>query len=458
MGTEKTSNGFLTISKLLTITDSISDGVLAVDLHMRVTFFNNAAVKITGIPKKNAIGKKCYELLRTDVCDSACALRQTFETGKPVINYYICSTRSDGKRVPISVSTALLQDENGEIVGGVETFRDLSQVETLRKELERNYSFSDMIGRSGPMKDLFDLIPIVAQSDSTILIEGESGTGKEMVARAIHNTSPRRDHPMISVNCGAIPDTLLESELFGYKAGAFTNAKKDKKGRFALAEGGTLFLDEIGELSPALQVKLLRVLEEFVYEPLGSTVSEKADIRIITATNRHLPEQMQIGNFREDLYYRLNVFCIKLAPLRERMTDVPLLIDHFIGKYNHLRNKDISGITPAALSILMEHHYPGNVRELENIIEHAFVLCPGGVIKPEFLPEYLHEKRSIPVVEIAGTMAELEALFTIAALKRNNWNRKKTAESLGIDPSTLYRKIKKFNLKTPTTKHSSRTS
>ncbi len=439
----------MTVEKLMTIIDSISDGVLAVDTTMRITFFNDAAEKITGLKKKDAIGEKCYDVLRTDVCDSACALRQTFETEKPVINYYICSTRTDGKRVPISVSTALLRDHEGNVVGGVETFRDLSQVEALRKELEKGYTYADMIGRSPQMQELFELIPVVAGSDVTVLIEGESGTGKELVARAVHNTSRRREKPLISVNCGALPETLLESELFGYKAGAFTDAKKDKAGRFALAEQGTLFLDEIGEISPALQVKLLRVLEERVYEPLGSTKSVEADVRIIASTNRNLREQMQSGEFRKDLYFRLNVFCIRLPPLRERRMDIPLLIDHFIGRFNHIYNKDVSGITPPTLEILMNHHLPGNVRELENIIEHSFILCPGGVIRPEYLPEYLQEKQAIPAIEIAGTMKEMESLFILAALKRNHWNRKNTAAELGIDTSTLYRKIKKLGLNIP---------
>lgn len=445
----------LTIEKLLTIVNSISDGVLAVDREMRITFFNNAAEKITGSSHDDAIGRQCWDVFRTDACDKECPLKKTFRTGKPVVNRYVCSTHSDGRRIPISVSTALLKDRRGSVVGGVETFRDLTQVEAFRKELENSYSFTDMIGRSKPMRELFELLPTVAQSDSTVLIEGESGTGKELVARAIHHLSPRRKKPMVVVNCGAIPDTLLESELFGYKAGAFTDARKDKAGRFATAEGGSLFLDEIGELSPALQVKLLRVLQDKIYEPLGSTQSERADVRIMAATNRNLMELMEAGQFRQDLFYRLNVIGIIVPPLRERGSDTQLLIDHFIGKFNHLRNKDISGVTPATSSLLMNHPYPGNVRELENIIEHAFVICPSGVIRPEHLPNYLQEERAVPAVEIAGTLEEMEALFLAAALKRNNWNRKDTARELGINPSTLYRRIKKLGLTFPQSKNGS---
>ena len=439
------------VEKLLTIVNSISDGVLAVDREMRVTFFNKAAESITGSNREGVIGRQCWEVFRTNVCDKDCALRQTFITGEPVINKYVCSTHADGRRIPISVSTALLRDKNGSIIGGVETFRDLTQVETLRKILESNYTFSDMIGRSKPMQDLFTLLPAIAQSESTVLIEGESGTGKELVAKAMHNLSPRRKKSMVVVNCGAIPDSLLESELFGYKAGAFTDAKKDKLGRFAIAEGGTIFLDEIGDVSAALQVKLLRVLQDHEYEPLGSIKSEKADVRVIAATNMNLTKMMQEGHFRQDLYYRLNIVEINVPPLRERLSDIPLLIDHFIGKFNHLRNKDISGVTPATLNILMNHEYPGNVRELENILEHAFVICPGGVIHPNHLPKYLHDQRAAPVVEIAGTLSEMEALFLVATLRRNNWSRKDTARELGINPSTLFRKMKKLRITPPKT-------
>ncbi|MCF7810769.1 sigma 54-interacting transcriptional regulator [bacterium] len=449
MNNEYDSVNELIVEKLLTIVDSISDGVLAVDREMRVTFFNKAAETITGSRRDEVIGEQCWKVFRTNVCNKDCPLRQTFRTGEPVINKYVSSTHADGKQIPISVSTALLKDKNGNVIGGVETFRDLTQVEALRKILESDYTFFDMIGRSKPMQDLFTLLPTVAQSESTALIEGESGTGKELVAKAIHNLSPRRKRPIVIVNCGAIPDSLLESELFGYKAGAFTDAKRDKLGRFAIAEGGTIFLDEIGDISAALQVKLLRVLQDHVYEPLGSIKSEKADVRVIAATNKNLTKMMEEGDFRQDLYYRLNIVEINVPPLRERLSDIPLLIDHFIGKFNHLRNKDISGVTDSTINILMNHSYPGNVRELENIIEHAFVICPGGVIEPDHLPKYLREQQESTTVEIVETLSEMEALFLTAALKRNNWSRKDTARELKINPSTLFRKMKKLGITPP---------
>ncbi|MEW5994893.1 MAG: sigma 54-interacting transcriptional regulator [Candidatus Zixiibacteriota bacterium] len=335
----------------------------------------------------------------------------------------------------------------------METFRDLETVRQMRKEYEAKFTYENMISRNHKMLELFRILSTLAQSGSTVLIEGESGTGKELVARALHSLSPRRKGPFVSINCGALPDTLLESELFGYVAGAFTDAKKDKKGRFALAEKGTLLLDEIGDVSPAMQVKLLRVLQEKVYEPLGGTRSVEADVRIVAASNRRLEELVSKGRFREDLFYRINVIKIVIPPLRDRKEDIPLLVDHLIEKFNRLRDANIAGISPPALKLLMEYNFPGNIRELENIIEHAFVLSPGEVIKPEDLPENVQAREAIPVVEIASTMKEMEALFIMAALKRNNWSRQETARELGINPSTLYRKIRKLGLTIPSHVH-----
>lgn len=435
------------IKRLMEIFSSIPDGVMTIDFDMNVTFFNRAAEKITGRCKEDVLGIKCYKVF--NIQDTECPLCQTLKTGKQVNNYYICSTDSSGQRIPISVSTALLTDDHGKIIGGVQTFRDLNHVELLRKKLSSTYTFAEMIGYSEQMRELFEILPNIAKSDSTVLIEGETGTGKELVARAIHQYSHRQNKPMISVNSSAIPDSLCESELFGYKAGAFTDAKKDKKGRFALAEGGTLFLDEIGHISPTLQVKLLRVLQNRVYEPLGGTESVKADVRIIVATNRNLQKLVESNDFRQDLYYRINVIHIKVPPLRERFEDIPLIADHLIGRFNQLRNKDISGMSSAALNILMKHHFPGNVRELENIIEHAFVLCPYGEIRTEHLPKYLQEKQRESVIEVSGSFRELEIQFLTTALKLNNWSRQDTARDLGISSSTLYRKLKKLKLYLP---------
>ncbi|MCK5124897.1 MAG: sigma 54-interacting transcriptional regulator [candidate division Zixibacteria bacterium] len=439
----------LICKKLLTIVDSISDGVIAVDNDWHITFLNKAAERITGFKASDAINKPCHEILRTNVCQESCPLKHTITTGTPVINRPVCITTRTGRRLPISVSTALLKDSKGQVIGGVETFRDLDLVKRLRKEFESQFVFENMLSRNQGMLNIFETLPMIAESESPVLIEGESGTGKELIAHALHDLSPRKQGPFISINCGALPDNLLESELFGYMAGAFTDAKKDKKGRFALAEKGTLFLDEIGNISQAMQIKLLRVLQEKTYEPLGSTETIKADVRIVTATNRLLSQLVSEDVFRNDLYYRINVIKVSLPPLRDRIEDIPLLTDHFVDQFNRLRHKDIPGVSPPALKVLMNHDYPGNIRELENIIEHAFILCGDGIIKPEHLPDYLHADNSIPVVEIASTMKEMESLFIMATLKRNNWSRKETAKELGIAPSTLFRKIKRLNLIIP---------
>ena len=435
--------------KLLTIVDSIADGVMTVDLDMKITFINKAAQRITGFKANDAYGKPCKNIFQTNVCDNKCPLKRTFATGSPVINKSVCITNRDGRRIPISISTALLKDERGKIIGGVETFRDLDLARKLQKDIQEESSFEGMISHNKKMLELFEILPAIAESGSNVLIEGESGTGKELIAKALHKLSPRKGGPYISINCGALPDNLLESELFGYVAGAFTDARKDKKGRFALAENGTILLDEIGDISAAMQVKLLRVLQEKTFEPLGGTRSIKTNVRIMAATNRQLDKLVDDDIFRRDLYYRINVIKVTLPPLRKRREDIPLLTDYFIDQFNRLRQKDIPGVSPPAMEVLMKHDYPGNIRELENIIEHAFILCGKGIIQPEHFPDNLRTRKPIPVVEVASTMKEMESLFIIATLKRNNWSRKDTAKELNITPSTLYRKIKKLNIRIP---------
>ena len=435
------------------ILDSIADGVFTVGEDWRVTSFNRAASEITGVPADEAIGQRCCDVFRASICEGQCALRQTRQTGRPIVNQAIYIVSAAGRRIPISISTAILKDAEGKVIGGVETFRDLSMVEELRKELQGKYTFADIIGRSHPMQQLFAILPQVADSDSTVLIEGPSGTGKELLACAIHNLSPRRDGPFVAVNCGALPDTLLESELFGYKAGAFTDARTDKPGRFAVAKGGTVFLDEIGDVSPAMQSRLLRVLQERVFEPLGSVEPVAADVRILAATNKDLRKLTAKGSFREDLYYRINVVKLDLPPLRDRREDVPLLIDHFVAKYNRLQSKDIAGLSAEALALLVEHELPGNVRELENAIEHAFVLCRGGLIEPQHLPPAIRGA-GLPRPANAArplTLRSLEAIHISDAIRRHGGNRTAAARELGINPSTLFRKIKSLGLDLPGT-------
>jgi len=435
-----------------TILDSIADGVFTVDHDWRITSFNRAAEEITGVPREEAVGQSCREVLKADICDRHCVLRYTKETGREVINRTVHIINAKGRRLPVTISTALLKDETGEVIGAVETFRNISREEDLRKKLEEKYTFQDIISKSHKMQDLFDLLPDVAASTSTVLLQGESGTGKELVARAIHQLSSRRNRSFVAVNCAALPDTLLEAELFGYKAGAFTDAKKDKPGRFKLADRGTLFLDEIGDISPAMQVRLLRVLQEKTYEPLGGVESICHDARIIAASNRDLQELVREGKFREDLYYRINVLKLVLPPLRERMSDLPLLIDHFIRMFNAMQNKALQSVDDEALACLMAYDYPGNIRELENIIERAFILCKSGIIRKKDLPEFLWseaERKQAAAPEQPSSLREVEAAFLVNTLKKNRWHRAQTARELGVHKSTLFRRIKSLGIRIP---------
>jgi PAS domain S-box-containing protein len=432
------------------IFNSIADGVFTTDGEGRITFFNRAAEQITGFLSGEAIGRYCYEVFRADICQSRCALKEVLKTEMEIVNFPVTILSKDGKRVPISISAAVLRNENGNVIGGVETFRDLSAIEELKKELSQKYTFGDIVSKNHVIHDILNVLPNIAGSHSTVLIQGASGTGKELFAKAIHNLSPRKNKSFIKVNCGALPDTLLESELFGYVKGAFTDAKKDKPGRFALANEGTIFLDEVGDMSPSLQVRLLRVLQEREYEPLGSTSPRKTDVRVIAATNKDLSKLVNEGRFRDDLYYRLNVVKIDLPLLSQRREDIPLLIDAFVQKFNAKMGKRISGVSDRALRLLLKYDFPGNVRELENIIEHAFVLCPGDRIDMDCLPKEITggqmETTSSVSVEEESPFDQAEAGIIENALKKYGGDRIKTAKELGIGRTTLWRKIKKHKL------------
>lgn len=431
------------------ILNSIADGVFTVDLDWNITSFNHAAEKITGIPWQEAIGKKCFEVFHADICHNGCILKKSIEGNKEFVNLRVNILNAEQQSVPISISTAVLRDEKGCILGGAETFRDLSALETLHRQRVDPYRLKGIVSKNREILKILEILPIIAQSESTVLIEGPSGSGKEVFARAIHGLSQRKKCKYVVVSCGALPDTLLESELFGYVKGAFTDAKKDKAGRFTLAENGTILLDEIGDISPALQIKLLRVLQEREYEPLGGTHTLRADVRIIAATNKNLSEQVNLGRIRQDLYYRLNVIKIILPPLSRRREDIPLLIEHFIRKFNTRLGKEIWGMSPAALEILMKYDFPGNIRELENIVEHAFVLCSSGEIQVQHLPREPLE-RSVCPVKSDGALSYpvhcLEAEVIRETLRRNSGNREKTAQELGIHKTTLWRKMKKYGL------------
>ncbi|HDL17834.1 MAG TPA: PAS domain S-box protein [Bacteroidetes bacterium] len=434
---------------LQVILNSIADGVFTIDNEMRITSFNQAAEKITGIPASKAIGKKCSEIFHSDLCENGCALQRTFQTGEAAIDVPVHIINNRGKKTPISVSTSILKDKSGQVLGAVETFRDLSTIEQLQKEIKKSYTFEDIVSKSPLIHKIFQILPDVAESDSTVLIQGPSGSGKELFARAIHNLSLRKHKPYVVVNCGALPETLFESELFGYKKGAFTDAKRDKPGKITLAEGGTLFLDEVEALPFKTQVKLLRLLQEWEYEPIGGTRTLKANIRVVAATNKQLQNLIVEGKFRDDLFFRLAVVKFDLPPLKERREDIPYLVEHFIAKFNAKRSKNIIGVSPEVMNILLKHNYLGNVRELENIIEYAFVVCRGKIIEVQHLPQEFSAKASfqeIAATHIKQVTEEIEIQEIQQALRKYYGHQGKAAKELGIDRSTLWRKAKKFNI------------
>jgi len=444
----KKSKNPLTLLHTNIILDSVADGVFTVDRKMKITSFNRAAERITGISHEKAIGQYCFEVLKANICEKTCPLRCSLKSEAEFVDRHANILRADGKIIPVSISTAVLRDKTGNKMGGVETFRDLSSFEELKKEINCTYTFQDIISKNHRMQEIFDILPAIAESESTVLIQGPSGSGKELFARAIHNLSLRSRGKFVAINCGALPDTLLESELFGYRKGAFTGAVKDKPGRFELAKGGTIFLDEVESLSPAMQVKLLRVLQEKEFEPLGAIAPQKADVRVISATKDDLSVLIKKGTFRDDLYFRINVVKLLLPPLKERREDIPLLIDYFIEKHNRKMGYMVESISDEVLSALMHYDFPGNVRELENIIEHAFVMCQGAEIQLSHLPPELleREKEFKEFSEEFTPLQDAERRKLLEALEKHDRNKVETAKELGMHRATLYRKMKKYGL------------
>jgi PAS domain S-box-containing protein len=433
-----------------TVLRCVADGVFTVDRDFRITSFNTAAERITGVPADRAIGKRCSEVFHANICESGCAIARTFETGREVIDQPACILNQRGRSIPISISSAVLRSEDGSLMGAVETFRDLSTIEQLRREIQSGYRFEDIIGKSEAFQKIFAILPDVAGSESTVLIEGPSGSGKELLARAIHNMSPRRKQPYVVVNCGTLPPALVESELFGYKRGAFTDAKQDKLGRIARAEGGTVFFDEIGDLPPEIQIKLLRLLQEREYEPLGGVGPLRANVRVVAATNQKLLDLVTAGRFRDDLYFRLAVVRLSIPPLVERREDIPFLVEHFIQRFNAKQGKQIQGVAPAVMEILMRHDFPGNARELENIIEYCFVLSRNGLIDLAHLPEDVAARARVSGTgppEVARPLEGSEANAIRLTLRRNAGHLGRTAQELGISRTTLWRKMQKHGLR-----------
>jgi len=435
--------------QLKIILDNLDIGVFTVTRGGLITFFNTVAEKISGFRRKEVIGRPCAALLGEGPADGANLLKQAVEGGKAQSNKKGVLTAKDGRKIPIRGNYMALRNEQGRVIGGLATIQDLSLIDELHRAISSRYTFADMIGKDPSIQKIFDIVPVVAESDATILIEGSTGTGKDLLAKVIHNASKRAKKPLVKVNCAALPDNLLESEMFGYVKGAFTGADKDKPGRFQEADGGTIFLDEIGDLPLSLQAKLLRVLEEKEFYPLGSRKITRVDVRILAATNQGLEEMVGAKRFREDLFYRLNVIRLELPPLRERRADIPLLIDHILRRLSFARKAQASRISEKAMEILLNYDYPGNVRELENILEHALIICQEDVIELKHLPIFM--RKAMPAArpgenasELDGTPSEKERIFE--ALKRHHGQRKEAARELHMDRTTLWRKMKRYHL------------
>ena len=428
-----------------TILDSVADGVMSVDLDRKITSFNRAAEHITGWSRYEVIGRSCAEIFGSDVCENSCPVLEAIASGEAVVNREFEILDRQKRKVPISVSASVLRDGMGQVVGAVETFRDLSFIAQMQEQVKERYSFQGIYSRNPAMHNLFNVLPDIAASDATVLVHGDSGTGKELFARAIHELSARRDGPLVIVNCGALPEPLLEAEIFGAKRGAYTGAMENRPGRLEMAQGGTLFLDEIGDLPLALQVKLLRVLENREFQPLGAKHPQKADVRFITATHRHIETMVEEGTFRRDLYFRINVVGFHIPPLRERKEDIPLLIDLALNKLNKEYNKKIRGFSPEAMQRLMQHDFPGNVRELLNLVEQTVILCREGEIGVDLLPEYLQEGGgSVSRRPRSRGCPSAEELARV--LDRFHGNRQLVAQEFGVERTTLWRWMKRLKL------------
>ncbi len=433
------------------ILDSLGEGLFTVDKNFRVQTINRAAERLLGIKREKSLGDFCKNVFRTMRCYGECPIQKVLEENKNVFDLENEMTHVSGRRLKVQLNAAVLREENGEPIGGVISFRDMTHLEEIHKNLFSRTNFHGIIGTHKSMQEIYDLIEEVADSDSSVLIQGESGTGKELIANAIQKTSKRRDKPFIKVNCSVFPPDLLASELFGHVKGAFTDAVKDRVGRFEMADGGTIFLDEIAEMPLQMQVHLLRVLQEGTFERVGESVTRKVNVRIIAATNKDIRKEMMAGRFREDLYYRLNVIPIYAPPLRERKCDIPHLVRYFMQKFSMITGKKIKEIDDEAMDLLLSYEWPGNVRELENSIEYAFARTKGKIIHASKLPpnvrlntRCLGESAETFKSQSLPETSELQIIRH--TLEKVKWNRSKAAEILGMGRTTLWRKMRQYGL------------
>jgi PAS domain S-box-containing protein len=435
-----------------TILDNLDVGIFTVNRGGHITFFNGEAEKISGYDRREVLGKPCSKFFGDQAAEDMCLFREPMEKDWMNKSRQGKIMTRTGETVPIRANYIPLKNEKDTIIGGLATFHDLTLVRQLDQAIRDRYTFHDMIGKSPEMQKVFEKVSIVAAADATILIEGPTGTGKDMLAKVIHHSSTRTASPFVKVNCAAIPRDLLESEMFGYIKGAFTGADRDKPGRFSEADGGTIFLDEIGDLPLPLQAKLLRVLEDREFYPLGSRHTQKVDVRIISATNRGLGELVEKGLFREDLFYRLNVFRFDLPDLKSRCVDIALLISHILRRLCTARGVPTVNLSRSTMEILLNFDYPGNVRELENILEHALIISQESEIQPQHLPDYIQRPIQTsklgekPQADFTDNRHRQERIRIEQALTRNSGNRTRTARELGMDRTTLWRKMKRYGL------------
>ncbi len=434
------------------ILDNLDIGIFTVNRGGLLTFFNQAAEKISGYTRRQLLGKHCNHIFQAEGNHDTAFLKAVMRDGNPRSTSQGGIKAPQGETIPIKANYLPLRNEKGEICGGLATFQDLTLIHQLNQAIHDRYTFHDMIGKAPAMLKIFEMTTVVAATDATVLLEGPTGTGKDLLAKIIHSNSRRADKPMVKVNCAALPDSLLESEFFGYAKGAFTGADKDKPGRFTEADGGTIFLDEIGDLPLSLQAKLLRVIEEKEFYPLGGRQTRKVDVRIISATNQDLARLISEGRFREDLYYRLNVVRIDLPPLKDRLSDLPMLIAYMVRRLCLAMGKPVPTISQEAMETLLKYDYPGNVRELENILEHALIICREKRMRPDHLPEQLHRKpfrrisRNEPGRLNVGKGEDAERRRILQALRQHQWNRQQTAKALHMDRTTLWRKMKQYHI------------
>lgn len=441
------------LRRLYSIIDSVADGLFTVNNKMQITNYNKAAEELTGVPHDEALGKSCKEVFKSSCCqEGGCLIQQAVMSGQPVQRDIEITDRNGAKKL-ISANASILFDCTGAAIGGVQTLRDLTPIVAMKEEIQQKYTFRRLVSRNSAMRKLFGVMEDVAASNATVFLYGESGTGKELLAHAIHDLSPRRNGPLVTVNCGALPETLLEAEIFGVRKGAFTGATENRPGRIEQCRGGTFFLDEIGDLPLQLQVKLLRLLENREYQPLGARNAVKADVRFIAASHRNLEEMVRKGTFRQDLFFRINIVTLHIPPLRERLDDIPLLVDMALQRFNLAYSKRIRSVSPEVMQRFFTHPFPGNVRELLNMLEQACILCRGHEIAMEHMPRSFRQlggacgtasSAVAPNAYLASSSHDAgrhkyspELIANLLA--RYQGNRNAVAQELGIDRTTLWR-------------------